>query len=609
MFERQAASTPDATAVSVQGVRLTYADLNARANRLARHIRAAGVVTGSPVAIRAQRRAEMLVGLLAILKAGGCYVALDLADPPERQVAVLRDSDPTVLLTGPPLGPTLAAVRTVPLDHDPVDLAAADLGLPLGPEDVAYIAYTSGSTGAPKGAMIPHRAVLRLVRNPNYLAIGPGDATLQLAPLAFDASTLEVWAPLLNGARVAVFPPEDPTPERIAEVASAERVTVLWLTAGLFHQMAEGPVGRLRTVRQLLAGGDVLSPQHVNSTLAALPGIRLVNGYGPTENTTFTCCHVMTEPVSGATTPIGRPITGTEVHLLDESLRPVADGETGELYAGGDGVAHGYLGRPELTAGAFVPDPFAPGHGKRMYRTGDLARRRPDGVLEFLGRADSQVKIRGFRVEPGEVEAALLRLPDVRAAAVVAQEHPRSGNRLVAFVVADAALSPPALRQRLGESLPAYLVPSSFVRVPALPLNRNGKVDRAELRRRRVRQRPAVSAPYRPAEHPVEEALTALWAGLLGIDEVGVDDDFLELGGDSLIATQAATEIGSRYGVSLGPREIYQQCTVAAIAGLIADRLLAGIEEMTDEEALALLRQHQVNEGQPAGAGDTDRDG
>jgi acyl-coenzyme A synthetase/AMP-(fatty) acid ligase/acyl carrier protein len=413
--------------------------------------------------------------------------------------------------------------------------------------------------------------VLRLVTEPNYLDIGPDDTFLQFAPIAFDASTLEIWAPLLNGARLAVFPPYEPTLDQLAETVGQEGVTVLWLTAGLFHQMVEGPVARLSGVRQLLAGGDVLSVAHVNKALAALPGIRIINGYGPTENTTFTCCHVMTEPLESETVPIGVPITGTQVYVLDENLRPVPGHEAGELFTGGDGVALGYLGRPEQTAERFVPDPFGPRPGGRLYRTGDLVRRLPDGTVEFLGRADNQVKIRGFRIEPGEVEAALLARPEISDAAVVAQQSDRAGRRLIAFFVSDQGISVPDLRLGLGTTLPPYMVPASFVRVPALPLTANGKVDRAALQQTVGRERPDVGSDYLAPSGEVEELLAAIWGDLMEIDEVGADDDFFELGGHSLMATRITAQIAALWGVEIRPRAFYENPTVAELAQAIEE--------------------------------------
>ncbi|MEW2397618.1 non-ribosomal peptide synthetase [Streptomyces sp. NPDC046862] len=579
-FERRAATFPDAVALSMSGRCVTYAELNARANQLARHLRGKGVDVETPVGVCTERSVDTVVALIAVLKAGGHYVALDPRQPRERHELLTAEAGIRLILTQELLLARVSGLTDVlVLDSDALELtglSTTDLALPVLPDHAAYVAYTSGSTGRPKGACITHRAVLRLVRSSNFLAVEPDDAFLMFAPLAFDASTLEIWAPLLGGARLAVAPPGAPSLAELAETVVRERVTVLWLTAGLFHQMAEGPMARMTTLRQLLAGGDVLSPHHVDRTFAALPGIRLVNGYGPTENTTFTCCHVMEAPAEGDTVPIGRPVTGTEVYVLDDRLRPVPDGESGELYAGGAGVARGYVGRPDLTADRFLPDPFGSEPGARMYRTGDLVRRRTDGVVEYLGRLDHQVKVRGFRIEPGEIETVLLAHPGVKDACVVVQTPTVAEKRLTAFYVCAENVAAVDLRELLRRSLPPYMVPAVFARLEALPLTRNGKVDRAALAARQIRERPETNADFRAARTPVERQVADLWADLMGLDEVGVDDDFFELGGDSLLVTRIVTDIAERYGVELRPRDLYLSSTVAELAEIIDKALSPG---------------------------------
>ncbi|HXM56893.1 MAG TPA: non-ribosomal peptide synthetase [Candidatus Dormibacteraeota bacterium] len=571
-FDEQAAARPDAVAVRFGDAELTYGALNRRANQLANHLRALGAGPETAVGITTERSLDLPVGLLAILKAGAAYVPLDTRYPRERLAVLAADAGVHVILTHELHEPHVEGLAgVVRFDRDREAIEARPTSSPTGrtsPDGAAYVAFTSGSTGTPKGACIPHRAVTRLVVDPNFIAIEPGDVFLQLAPLAFDASTLELWGPLLNGARLVVFPDHDPSLTELAGLLQREGVTTLWLTAGLFHQMVEEAVDGFRGVRQLIAGGDVLSVPHVNRLLAEVPGVRLVNGYGPTENTTFTCCHSIGGPVETATVPIGRPISGTGVHVLDADLRPVADGVPGELCAVGDGLARGYVNQPGATAERFVPDPAGGAPGGRLYRTGDRGRRLPDGTIEFLGRLDSQVKVRGFRIEPGEVESAIRRHPDVTDAVVVAQEHERGGKRLVAYVVPAHEVSGLglALRGQLAGTLPPYAVPSSFVLVDALPLNANGKVDRKALPVARRQSRPEVSAGYAEPRTSLEESLAALWADLLEVTEVGIDDDFFELGGHSLVATRITAEILQAYGVDVPPAEFYERPTVANLA-------------------------------------------
>ncbi|MFD7646080.1 amino acid adenylation domain-containing protein [Streptomyces albidoflavus] len=563
-FARQVAARPDAVAVSASDGTLTYAELEARAARLAAHLRTLGVVPESRVAVDLPRSARLVVSVLAVLMTGGCYLALDPQQPEERRALILKDAGAEVVVT-----PELLAAA----DRDEVrDTGTGTGAVPLpqaGPESTAYVAYTSGSTGVPKGVCVPHRAVLRLVREQELLPVRPDDVFLLLAPMAFDASTFELWGPLLNGARLAVAPPQDPTPADIEDLVEREGVTTLWLTAGLFHSVVTAHRLRgMRGLRHLVAGGDVLSTAHVDRAQRELPDTRLVNGYGPTENTTFTTCHALKGPVGEGRVPIGVPVTGTTVHLLDDRMLPVPDGRPAELYTGGSGLAHGYQGDPALTAARFLPDPYATVPGGRLYRTGDLARRRPDGALEFLGRTDLQLNIRGFRIEPRETEAALRTHPEIDDAAVVAP-RPHGDRILAAFYVGDRTLTTAELRAHLAALVPRYMIPAVHLRVDELPLNHNGKTDRARLAATTMPGRPELSTDYRAPRGTHETWLAELWADLLQIGEVGVDDDFFELGGHSLMATRITVEIDERYGRSVAPVAFYEHPTVAELAELL----------------------------------------
>jgi amino acid adenylation domain-containing protein len=511
LFEEQAALRPATPAVEQDDARLTYGELNVQANRLAHRLRRLGVGPEAKVGLLLERSLDLVVGMLATLKAGGAYLPLDPIYPAERLALLLTDAAPAVLVTRRDLLGSLPAETGLPLvllddadelaresGENPVAQATAD--------NLAYVIYTSGSTGRPKGVEIPHRGVVRLVRpegESGHARCGPDEVFLHLASPLFDAATLEVWGPLLSGGRLVVLPGRVPALSELGERIARHGVTTIFLTTGLFHLTVEEQLDHLRPLRRLLVGGEVTSPGHLRRALEGLPGCEVIHVYGPTENTTFTTGHALRRGEDpGDPVPIGRPIAATRVYLLDRRLRPVPVGVPGELCTGGDGLARGYLGRPELTAELFVPDPF--GRGERLYRTGDLARRRPDGAIEFQGRRDQQVKIRGFRIEPGEVETALVSHPDVAAAAIVVREDLPGGRGLVAFVARrrpeDGSESGgpdfvAALRVHLQARLPGPMMPALFVEVPEMPLNPNGKVDRRAL----LRLRQASSAPAAPA--------------------------------------------------------------------------------------------------------------
>ncbi|HWM94025.1 MAG TPA: amino acid adenylation domain-containing protein [Thermoanaerobaculia bacterium] len=581
LFEEQADLRPGAVALEDGRRSLTYAELDVRAGRLARHLRAQGVGPEVPVAFCLERSIEAVETILAILKAGGAYVPLSPSYPAERLTWIMADSGARVLVTTPgtavppiPSGapPGAMTVELVDLvkDAEAIEGQSCDrLPDEPDPEGLAYVLYTSGSTGRPKGVAVTHRNVARLVKGTDFAELGPDDAWVLLAPLAFDASTLELWGPLLNGGRLVVVPSRVPSLEDLARVVEDRRVTSLWLTAGLFHQMIEARPAALRPLRRLLAGGDVLSPPHVRRALEE--GIALVNGYGPTEGTTFTCCHPLRSPGEvGETVPIGRPIANARVYVLGDGLELAPIGVPGELLAGGDGLARGYLGRPDLTAERFVPDPFSRVSGSRLYRTGDRVRLLADGRIEFLGRMDRQVKIRGFRIEPGEVEAALARHPAVSGVVVAAWEARPGDRRLVAYLVPRTGEPGPSaaeLRSFLEPTLPAPLIPSAFVVLPALPLTANGKVDRALLPPPRAEASGGLAAP----RGPVEELLARLWEEVLGGGRISAEDRFFDLGGHSLLAARLVSRIREVFEVELPLADLFQSPTVRSLALRIKD--------------------------------------
>ena len=441
LFESQAAQRPEAVAAEYGGESLSYAELNARANRLAHYLRSRGVGPEVLVGISVERSLEMLVGLLGIVKAGGAYLPLDPDYPLSRLSFMLEDAQVKTVVTTQSQRSRLPlfAGETICLDTDWDGIAQESAENPesgVTAESLLYAIYTSGSTGRPKGTLIEHRSAVRLVRETNYVELGPEEVFLQFAPIAFDASTFELWGSLLNGGRLVIFPAGRSSLEELGQVIRERGVTTLWLTSAVFSQMVDSHLSSLSGVRQLLAGGEALSLPHVQKMLSVLGDRRLINGYGPTENTTFTCCHVMTsESDVGQSVPIGRPISNTTVYILDEYAHPVPVGVAGELYIGGDGLARGYLNQPELTAEKFVPNPFSAESGSRLYRTGDTVRYRRDGNIEFLGRIDHQVKVRGYRIELGEIETALVHQAAVQDAVVMVREDEPGDKRLVAYTV------------------------------------------------------------------------------------------------------------------------------------------------------------------------------
>ncbi|TCP59048.1 amino acid adenylation domain-containing protein [Tumebacillus sp. BK434] len=565
LVEHFAATTPDAVALLFERTTVSYRELNEAANRLARRLQQLGVARGGLVGISIERSIEMIVAMVAILKAGAAFVPFDVTYPHDRLSYMFEDTQVGVLLTQAHLADRLpqhsATVLIVDSDLTVAEESSANLQLAVGKDDAAYVMYTSGSTGRPKGVVVPHRGIVRLVREVDYTDYTRDDVFLQFAPIAFDVSVLEIWGALLNGGRLAIFPPQQATLADLGDAIQTYGVTTLWITTGLFHSMVEHHPDGFQGVRQVLTGGDVLSVPHAQKALQHFDG-SLFNAYGPTENTTFTTCHKVTAEAINQTVPIGRPVANTTVYVLDAKLQPVPVGVPGELYTGGDGLALGYLNRPELTAEKFVPNPF--GEGK-LYRTGDAVRWMSNGELEFIGRIDNQVKIRGFRVEIGEVEAALAQHPSVRDAVVVVRTE-AGGKLLAAYVTAepDTVLTSPDLSGFLQQTLPDYMIPTAFVVLDELPLNPNGKVDRKALAARALdfARETAFAAP----QDRIELELLQLWREMLGHHALGVTDDFFKVGGHSLLAVRLIAQIEKRFGQKLPLSVLFRAGTVRRLA-------------------------------------------
>ncbi|MFF0745355.1 amino acid adenylation domain-containing protein [Streptomyces sp. NPDC004111] len=568
MFAAQVRDRGDAVAVSSGGTDVTYGALDARSGRIAAWLAAQGIGVEDVVAVELERGHDLIAVMLGVLKAGAAYLPLEVGIPEVRRekLAAAAGAVAVVAATGRTVheGPRLLALDTM-AEHPPL------APRPVHPDGLAYVSYTSGSTGLPKGVAVPHRAVARLVRG-GFADLGPEETFLQLAPVSFDASTFEIWAPLLTGGRLVVHPPGPLVGEELAATLAEEKVTTLWLTAGLFHRMVDHHLDDLAGLRQLLAGGDVLSVDHVNRFTARHPAIRLINGYGPTENTTFTTCHTVTGPVTGSV-PIGRPIRGTGVRTLDKALNPAG---TGELHVTGAGLARGYVGQPSVTAVSFVPDPHAEVPGTRMYRTGDLVRLTDDGI-EFLGRGDRQVKIRGFRVEPSEVEREIAALPGVAQSVVLASGDSTGERGLTAYLLPapdedDPETLPARVRRTLRTALPAAMIPAAFMTVGEFPVTANGKVDPAALPRPGRNPRDADN-DYLAPRSATEQLVCDLWAEALGLDRVGVLDDFFELGGNSLLAMDLISRTELVFDVELPIRALLHHPSVEEFAEAIGELL------------------------------------
>jgi len=575
-FAAIAASAPLRIALCGDGVPRSYGLLAARADAIAATLAARGVGPGDRVGLYANRSADAIAAILGVLRSGAAYVPLDTSYPQNLLRYIYEDSAPAAMLVDRSLlradTPGFWKGEALPIDATLQDPASAPPPrLPSG-ADPAYVMYTSGSSGRPKGVLVPHRAVLRLVVGNDYAQLGPEEVILQLAPLSFDACNFEIWGALLNGGRLAILSNPYPSLAEIGAAVAVENVSTLWLTAGLFHLMVDNNLEGLAPLRQLIAGGDVLSPSHVVRTLKALPSCRLINGYGPTENATFSCCYSIPHDYRGESAlPIGRAIRGTDAHVLDERQRPVVAGSEGELCVGGAGLALGYLNQPELTARAFVPHPQRP--GERIYRTGDRVRVRVDGNLEFLGRIDRQVKINGKRVELDEIESRLRATGLVQDAAVVAAEAAGGGQRrIVAFVTSDTGvLDEAALRHALRAELPDFMLPATITQLPSLPLSPTGKVDRARLPQLAARQ---AEVKGRAAQGATEALLLGIWKRVLGTNEVGVEDNFFDLGGTSLGLMEVHASISRSLASDLTVIEMFQYPRISALAARLAQSLV-----------------------------------
>ena len=592
LFEQQAARTPDAIAIVSAGRGLTYRELDHRSNQLALHLQQLGVRQETLVGIAVERSVEMMVGLLAILKAGGAYVPMDPSYPVQRSALMIEDSEAPVILaterTRSCLGKT--ARHVVSIDGD-ADTIAGNSTCPVSStasgQNLAYVIYTSGSTGKPKGVMIEHRNVVNFLTGMDR-AIGskPG-VWLAVTSISFDISVLELFWTLTRGFQVIIH--GDEGTQTIPEEIRNYGVTHMQSTPSLARMIAVNPDGlaSLGRLKKLFLGGEALPPSLIRQLRQEFRG-EMHNMYGPTETTIWSTTFRITGDSDSI--PIGKPIANTQVYVLDSKLQPVATGEAGDLYIGGDGVVRGYWKRPDLTADRFLSDPFRPGN--RMYRTGDIARFLPDGNLEFLGRADFQVKLRGFRIEIGEIEAALEHQAGVSQAVVVAKEFKPEDKRLVAYVIPKPGteLKIVDLRAALAATLPEYMVPSSFVLVESLPLTANGKIDRNALPSPSTPENGSGTAPELP-RNDLERVIAQAWKDALGVDRVGLNENFFDLGAHSLMVAEVHIQLQEVLGRELSLVDLFQFPTVSALAKHLNGKEAAPRVSSRAERRLAAQQQ------------------
>jgi amino acid adenylation domain-containing protein len=579
VIDAAARTSPDAIAVTCGEQSVTYRVLHSHANRLSRHLQSLSVGPGDTVGVWIEPAIDLVVALLAVLKSGAAYLPFDPAEPSERLRFMLGDTHASLLLTNSSLlsrAPSIE-IRVLCLDRDrQIWSRLPDTPPSRSPTgcERACVLYTSGSTGAPKGVAIRHEGILRLVHRPNYIDIAPDDVVAQVSNIAFDAATFEIWGALANGARLAIMPRDVLlAPVRLESALRTHGVTCMFVTTALFNRIAIERPAALRALRWVLFGGETSVPQHVRAVLESGPPQHLLHVYGPTEATTFAACHRVERVEDALTVPVGVPIACTDLLVVDANGNLAPRGAIGEVLIGGTGVAEGYVGRPDITAERFIEHPLRRGSGERLYRTGDLARWRNDGTLEILGRNDDQIKLRGHRIEPGEVASALRRHPDVRACVVSARPQPSGERGLTAHVVlrsgAPYADAPAKLRRFLAVRLPGHMVPASFVRVDELPVTRNGKIDTSALRDP-VATDLAIDA-YESPRDEVERTLCAIWADVLRVPRVGIDDNFFDLGGHSLLAARLFARLDEAFPRAVPMSMLFEAPTVRSLASCYRD--------------------------------------
>ncbi len=576
-LDEVAFSQPDSIALTWDDSEWTYQELREHSTKLGAILQEAGVTKGDRVGLFLDRSPLLMTAIFGVLKCGAAYVPLDINYPAERIALITEDSSIDTILTTSELEDQLPdrAQHSIALDLiDFSEESTPQFSPPaIESSDAAYIIYTSGSTGKPKGTEVPHRGIQRLVLNNNYCQLDSSVVILQAASIGFDASTFEVFGALLNGGRLVLPTQRDLTIQSISECLQREKINTLWLTAGLFQVLVDESLDSLTGIRQLLTGGDVVPMDHARRVMNAHPGLQLINGYGPTENTTFTTCHAISEAdLDLVSLPIGKPIANTTTWILDKKNRPLPPGIPGELCTGGDGVAIGYLNRPVLTAQKFIDDPFSNAEGAKLYRTGDLCRYRSDGTIEFLGRIDKQVKIRGFRIEPGEIESKIAAITGVGHCKVVPHGETAEEKVLVGYVSPrdeGYTLTPSEITGTLRTQLPDYMVPASIVVLEEMPLNCNGKIDTASLPApgyTATAASPTKKVAHTPPNSDTELQIANWWKEVLSLEQVGIHDNFFDVGGHSLMGMRIFSKIQKHYRINLPMATLFVAPTIATLA-------------------------------------------
>ncbi|MEO7535571.1 MAG: non-ribosomal peptide synthase/polyketide synthase, partial [Ferruginibacter sp.] len=603
LFTEQSAKTPNAIALKFEEQELTYKELNERSNQLANYLRSRGVKEEMLVPICVERSIEMIVGILGILKAGAAYVPIDPAYPQERINYMLADTAAALMVSSSSTILSLKDIEIILLDTQwPIidKQPKTDLQLNIKASNLAYVIYTSGSTGTPKGVIIEHKAVVSLVKGIDYVSLSAEDILLSTGSSSFDATTFEYWSMLLNGGQL-ILCPENTLLESdlLKKEIDNRKISKMWFTSSWFNQLVETNISVFEGLESILVGGEKLSEQHIKKVRETYPSIKIINGYGPTENTTFSLTyHIKNDLIT--TIPIGRPLSNRNVFVVNKNLRLVPIGVPGEICLGGDGLARGYLNQPELTAEKFVKNPFSKEAGTRMYRTGDIGKWLPDGNIEYLGRRDEQVKIRGYRIELGEIETVLLQSGLVSQAVVLVKEDKQGHKRLVGYIVAIGSFDKQAILNYLQGKLPDYMVPALWVELKSLPLTPNGKIDKRSLPEPDASE--LLSNEYVAPRNELEVQLANIWKQLLDVEQVGIHDNFFELGGDSIITIQVVSR-ARRLGYELLPKDIFVHQTIDQLSAAIAERtgaLVSGEQGLlTGFSGLVPIQQWWLHSDQP----------